>query len=581
MSIFKTFEKEINSYLEYKVDMVDGYKYSQADTIKRIKLYQDNIFATGKFTSQGEYKFWFDIIAPRVNSEVKNIDFDTKDILLYSDSMKDTVPIFISNLGLKEYLRDTGKAVELNEAVEQGAGWGNVVWKKIKNDFEMVDLSNFYVINQTAKTLKDSPAIERHIFIQTNLRAKKGVWDNVEEVIKFCGNRKYEKTEDDKQTTIDDTEVKYYEIYERNGEISQKQLFEAQGKGGGNEDKYVLAKIIIAGLKKAGQKDDNKFVLFAEEISEMPYKEYHRLGYKGRWFRKGLYEILFDCQTRANEISNQMARGLAWASKIIFRSSDEVIAQNILTDMQNGDIIKSEDLQQVVMRIPGFDQLANDWNRIMDIADRLANSFEVVTGESLPSGTPFRLGAQQNLNANKLFDFIRENLGLVFQDIFQDWVLKDVLKDLKAKDVLRLTGDTDYLDRFYEMVAQAWYIGNLLALGPHTSEMAKVLKQRKIEELKQRPEQIVKLSKKIFEGLKPRVQVIITGENVNIAAEMETLANFIQLEADPVRRSALIEMAMKKKGLDVASLAKTEIQPEAAQPNPNATAPRQEPVMTA
>ena len=42
---------------------------------------------------------------------------------------------------------------------------------------------------------------------------------------------------------------------------------------------------------------------------------------------------------------------------------------------------------------------------------------------------------------------------------------------------------------------------------------------------------------------------------------MQDLATFIQLEIDPIRRQALIELAMAKKNIDVASLPKSEPQP--------------------
>jgi len=88
---------------------------------------------------------------------------------------------------MKEWMRETGQAVKLNESVEDSTGWGNVVWKKIKDGYEKVDLKNFYVINQTAETLEETPAIERHILTQSDLRAKNDVWENVEEVIKILG----------------------------------------------------------------------------------------------------------------------------------------------------------------------------------------------------------------------------------------------------------------------------------------------------------------------------------------------------------------------------------------------------------
>src|SRR3990167_3189762 len=556
MKIFKIIEKEIDSYLNEITYLAGNIAFSQRKLIKNIINHELRHYPYGQLDSEGDYRIWFDIISPRINAEVKNLDFDTKDILIDSDLPKDNIPNFVSNLSLKRWLRDNGQAGELNESVEQLSGWGNVVWKKIKDGYERIDLSNFYLSNVTAKTLKDTVAIERHQMNQSELRSKGGIWKNVNEVIEECGNKTFQAEKD--QMVFKDTENKFYEIYERNGEISEKDLFEAQGKNGGDENKYILAKIVVAGLKKGQEKDDDKFILYADTISKMPYKEAHRGKYKGRWMREGLVELLFDCQYRANTIGNQLAKGLEWASKVIFRSSDQLIVQNVHTDMKNGEIIRSQDLQQIVLRMTGFDQLVNDWNRIIQLADAIANSYEVVTGESLPSGTPFRLAATLNINANKLFDFLREKLGLAFQELFQDWILPDLIKDLRAKEILKLTGDSDYLNRYYELVVNGWYIENLLRLPPHTKEQAEILKQNKLNEIKQRPEQLIELEEGLLDDYQPKASVIITGENLNLNSELETLSSFIALEQDPIRRTALIELAMKKKGIDVGSLPKSE-----------------------
>ena len=81
--------------------------------------------------------------------------------------------------------------------------------------------------------------------------------------------------------------------------------------------------------------------------------------------------------------------------------------------------------------------------------------------------------------------------------------------------------------------------------------------QAKIQELLTNKEIVVKLEKEMWDDFKPRAMVVITGENVNVVAELETLQNFIQLEADPIRRSALVTLALKKKGIDVDKLPKT------------------------
>ena len=551
--IYKTIEEEIRAYKEDNQEIFEGYNYSQYKLVKRIVYYQNQVYPKGKLDTKGNYKYWFDIISPRIDSEVKNVDFDRSNIEVYSDSFADAPKVLITNAYLKDWLKDTGQGEKVNEAVETGTSWGNVVWKKVKGDYELVDLRNFYVVNQAAKTLKDSPVIERHIFTQSDLRAKKGVWKNVEEVIKVCGERTYSSTKTDETK---ETENLYYEIFERNGEVSEKDLFEAQGRSGGKEDKYILAKIVLA-LKGKGKKDEGKYILYADTIPSMPYKEYHRGRYQGRWFRVGMYELLMDIQTRANEIGNQIARGLEWSSKTIFRSSDKVIAQNVLDDLTSGDIVRSIDLQQVQTRMQGLDQLIADWNRLMEVADRLANSYEVVTGESLPSGTPFRLGAMMNQNANKLFDFIREKLSMSLEGLIEEWILPDLMKDLKLEDVLRVTGDEEWLRKYYEILVNSWYIRNLHIIGLHSQEESVFLKEAKLEEMMAKKEAIIPLTKGFWKEFKPRAKVVITGEKVSLMAELETLSNFINLEADPVRRTALIEMAMQKKGIDISKLPKT------------------------
>ena len=540
--MIKKIQEEVENYKNNTYEMLDGYTFSAYKLLRRIGLYKAQVYPTGKFDSQNNYKYWFDIITPRVYSEIKNIDFDTKDIELYSDAPGDSMRILLSNIAMKDYLAISGEAEKLNEVVEQGSEWGNVVWKKVGKNYKILELNNLYVLNQTAKTLEDSDVIEYEMMVSSDLRKKFGVWDDkaINELLK-SGKPEANKSSPE------------FHIYERNGEVSEKEYNMAKGESDGSENKYILAKVIVGGT----QKDKPTQILFCEEISEKPYKEYHRSTYCGRWLRMGLYEILMDIQTRANEIGNQIARGLEWASKTVFRSSDKLIAQNILTDLQNGDIVKSVDLTQVNTRMDGLDQLIADWNRLMQMADSLANSYEVVTGENLPARTAFKLAAQQNMNANKLFTYIRQKLGIAFQEVIEEWILPNLLKNLKTQDILRLTSEDGALNQYYEALINSWYIRNLLSFPPHDEKMAIDIKMQKLQELLRNKEAVVKLEKEMWNDFYPRVRVSITGENYAVAVEMDTLSSFIELEKDPVRRTALIEMAMKKKNINVSNLPKT------------------------
>ena len=541
MGILKKVKEELTDYETASVEICLGYSFSAFKLNRRITLFKNNIYPTGKLDSQGNYKYYFDVIAPRADGEIKNIDFDTANIILASDVKADAGRILISNTRLGEFLNESGQAAKLNEAVERGTEWGDWVAKKTKGNYRLLDLNNVCVLNQIAETLEDSDVIEKEVLSSSDLRKRKDVWDNVDELLK--------STKPGENKTAPD-----FYIYERNGEITEREYNLAKGLEGGDENKYKLAKVIVGGIKK----NDPTQILFTIEITKKPYIEYHRGKFSGRWRRVGMYELLFDIQTRANEIGNQIARGLEWSSKTIFRSSDRVLAQNILTDLQNGDVIKSKDLTQVGVRMEGLDQLLADWNRLMEMADKLANSYEIVTGGNLPSGTSFALGNLQNANANKLFDFIREKLTISFTDVIKEWVLPDILKDLKALDILKLNNDSGALQKYNEMLADEWYINNLMALPPHSAEMAIAIKAEKVKELMVNKELVIKLSRLMWEGFKPRVKVVITGENWLLASELDTLKTFIVLESDPVRRTALIEMAMRKKNINVESLPKTE-----------------------
>jgi hypothetical protein len=101
MNITKIITTEVNNYLDNTVEISSGINFSQAKIIHRISLFQNHVYPSGKFDSQGRYKYFYDIISSRVNSEIKNIDFDTKDVRIYGEP-KDKLATFLSNMYLSK-----------------------------------------------------------------------------------------------------------------------------------------------------------------------------------------------------------------------------------------------------------------------------------------------------------------------------------------------------------------------------------------------------------------------------------------------------------------------------------------------
>jgi hypothetical protein len=440
---------------------------------------------------------------------------------------------------------------------------GNVLFRRTVDGYELWDPDNTFLTNPTAKTVNETAIIERFYLTQSQLRAKDGIYKNIEAIIRDCGGKVFKKEEN---TTTDDAPSPMYELYRRTGEISEAQLFKAQGKKGGKEDKYVLARIIVAGL---GAGKSGEYVLFAEKFKDGEtmsdyYKEAHRGPYKGRWWREGMYELLFDHQVRGNEIGTQIARGLEWAGKVLFTHTDVQTLQNVRTALNNGSLIKSADLSQIEVRLQGFDQLIADWNRINTEADKIANSYEVIQGGSLPAQTPFGLGRLMDQNANKLYALLRQKLSIAYKGVFKEFVLPSLVGDLKGEDIIRITGDARFLEEFYRMAANGWYMKNLAKIGPHTPEIAEQLKKAKMAELQQF-EPLIKNTNEIWKGVLPRIYVTITGENYAIE-EQETIATMLQFEQDPGRRAFLLDYIYRSKGVPVPPIMAAISEPMRGQP---------------
>lgn len=558
--LFKRMEDDITFYTSQTVEVSSGVFFSQYKTIQRIYKFKNRDLSGTKLNDDLSYDYYFDIISPRADGETKNLRFDTKNILVFSQNPRKDFPVvFIANASIKKWMRDNGEDDKLKASVEEFTANGNIGFKRVKGGYEIMDALNTYVTNQLAETVDDTDLIERHEMTASQI-LRMNSWDQdvAKKVIKDLGDKAFSKAD---YTTDVPTSSKRYEIFEFSGEVNEYEFNLLNGEAGGDENKYFLAKVVVAGLRKGGSGE--KYVLFADKLKGKLsdwYQYAHRGKYEGRFWRIGMYELLFDHQIRANQIGNDLARGLEWASKVVFQSTDSQVLQNIRADIDNGDVIIAKDLAQVNVRMQGMDQLIADWNRLMQDANALSHASEVVTGENLPSGTPFRLGALLDQNAGKMFVLLRQKITLPYRRVFRDWVMPDLLKDLSGEDIFVLTGDEEVLDQLRELMVEDWYIHNLVQIGPHNRETAIAIKEEKMEEIK-KIDPTIKNSKEIWKGVEPRLYVTITGENSDLADNIEDLVNLLKMEQDPTRIAFLLDSIYKIRGIPIPPA--TPVQPQA------------------
>lgn len=537
-------KKEINSFVNDAVMLTDTVSFSQYRLVKNLSRIANKVYPSGNTDSQGRYKYWFDIITPRINDETKNIDLDTDNIKIYSEMGNDRFRVFVANALLKEFMRDTQQGAQLNEDIEESTGWGNVVWKKVKGGKMRLNIPDIYVVDQRARSLKDTSVIERHVLTATELTSNE-IW-NQEAVVSIL--------ESGKGLSLNmEVEHEGYEIFERNGEVRLSEYLEYKGKKFTKEDekKFITVRAIMSLTVPDA-------VLFCGKLDSMDdvYCEYHRGRYAGRWFREGLYEGLSDIQVRCNEIGNEIARALEVAGKQIFTTDDQSAYENVMTDLLRGDIINVKNLARVDMRFHDIAAFMTEWNNLMALADRISNSMEIVAAGDTPTNMPYRLGAMLNQNANKLYVFLREKFGLAISRMYEDWIMPELLDSFRQRDLVRLTGDREYLDEYRRMVVDNWYASNLIQIGPHGPQEAELIREAKVREISGNREEFVHLESDYWDDFLARIEIDPTGEGLNVNAKVDTLNSMVALETDPMRRAFLLDQIWAKLGVDTTKLPK-------------------------
>lgn len=565
-SIYKIIEQYEKDFLDKPIEIVEGYSFSQLDQIKENQRYYASKFLDGNDDEFG-YKYFYNIGKSRVKNAAKNLDFDTKDIQIRATSPDNYYKAWIMRRDVKRWMKERKLGLIFNEMAQLTPKYGSFVLKKVagKDIVRKVNLKNLKN-DPTCERLKDSGwIIEDHYYTPSELQreAERG-WEKekIEKAIASYRINRKENYDDNVDTSQPQGTAQFIHVKEFYGDVPEDIL-----KDGGDPNKYILANLIVIspepGANKASNKEAEKegLILYRKEIKEIPYKETHYDREEGRWLGVGIIEDLRDAQIMKNEQINQMMMAIKLANLILFQTGDETVARNILTDLVNGDILKMKsELKRVDTENRGLNTDTIISKEIQSIADALANSFEVTTGEALPSGTPFSLGMLIDKNANKLFDFILEGMGMFLQEVFEDWIIPELEKDLNEAHLLEIT-DKDEMKWIMERMKKQTVWDSvkdfIMASGgrkPTQGEVA-LAEQVLTERLMDKDSLALDLPKSFYDFEKV-VEVNITDERNSKKEQLATIATIIQLLGS---KPDLIRTPAGQKALDISGLSEVDV----------------------
>jgi len=408
--------KQITEAYEHGVETPSGISFNIVDTNKSIRYITSSKYESLANSDASEYTPYYNITNYRLHVAIRATDFDTKDIKTISET-PDYVRSMLMGKRTTQWQKEVNFSTTLNRMGEISPKMGWLMTKKVYTDDGTVNIKpliaenvQFDVANPLGGLIK-----ELHTDVKRSyLVAKKDSWDE-ESVDRLLQND-------------DDT----FDIEEITG-IMSSSIFDDSL----DQDDYGLYKFII----HSDSDNEETHILYKEKLTGVITDYYEYMD----WFKmdgrtgRGIPEDMFEAQWGTNETKLLEREAFMLASKTLFVTDSDTLENNVNTDMDNGHIItigRSDRFNQVntmTNALPAFNSLISDWDKQ---GERATFTFEALTGETLPSGTPFRSVAIQNKEASSTFILRRQEFGSFLERMINQWVLPEILKDIDQDWIL-------------------------------------------------------------------------------------------------------------------------------------------------
>lgn len=604
--------REREEYRTGYTSLSDKVSLNMYREIQDIKTHQNRGFLTELKKGQADEREAYDIITPMVDTNIDNIDVDTENFDLYTPSETHYFPELVARSLLNNYLVRTNKGEKINEDVAVYCDDGNLIVRADPKDGELyrpVHPLNISLTDITARTLEDTDVIEEQIMNQTKLLEMEE-WQDLDRVITECNL----------SPVLD---IPYYQVFYRYGEISdylyyriKKELYDETYKENEEDKKKFRQRLVVMvqrnskdkGAKyKYGSTDESTgghsntieskgIVVFCEDLKPVeikinekvkikrykPYESAHFGEYKGCFWREGLRAKGKPYQNNANRIGNQLRRLLKHL-KLLYHTTDKnMVGYNILSNVVDGQMIVSKDLNVLNNQFPNLQFLVEEWNRNIEECRRALKSYEVATGENTPSTASATAVATQNQAIGRHFSRKKEKLGLFYSAVYARWVIPELLGTTKDEEKIEIMGDPSYLEEYIDYKAEK----QMFEIIKQTALAGEIFSGENYEMTKEIIKESFYKKKKMFEennGLFDDVTLFLT---LNVTGEMFNKQNkitngiaLLQFETDPAERQEMLNDIKRALGFKVRLRSKQPVmaqQPQGQQPN---NLPQAEPSM--
>lgn len=607
-SIGDIVRKAERDYKSGNTEISEYVNHSLSDTLNKIDAYIYSVHTSGSQDSLGRDKPFFNIVVAAANIWMRATDIDRNNIKVRATKEKDWYTSFLATVHLRDWMKRSKFGTYLNEWGRTLSRYGSAVTKIVQNSEGLhISVVPFSNIIFDAVDFDNNPKIE---ILELNMAQLRGR-------IKTHG---YDADAvDDLEDALEDRETKegkkknnkaeFIKLYEVHGLLPKSLLTNKDTESNDDDDVYVQQMHVIAfvGVKKGRKTEYQDFTLVAGREKFDPYRLDSLIREEGRSLGIGAVEYLFEAQWMVNHSQKTIKDQLDLASKLIFQTTDtNFLGNNVLTDIENGDILITEP-NTAISGFPNQSHDLTNWQNYSSIWKSLGNEItgvsEAMLGAAPKSGTAWRQTEAMLNESYSLFELMTENKGLALEDMFRTRIIPFLKTKMDNKDEITATLQSYEINRIDSRHIKNTAIRSvnteikkkLIAGEVPTPEEQMLLTQATEEKIgsglqefgNQRfftPDDVSeKTWADTFDGMEWDLDIDITGEARNSREELTTLNTALQVVLNPgfetnKKAQAIVGRILENTGamspVEYSSLPSTPAQPmQPQQPAPATTPP--------
>lgn len=544
------------------------------------------VFDTPVDKNTSREKLWLNMAMSIVETWVKNIDMDTKDInfrALTEGGLKITE---LTRLAVKTYLDKMYFGETLDSDERTVLIDGTVVWKTWEDRStgkpvlkrRTVDLLNFY-IDPTEDNIQSAYRItERALIIASDLTRMSG-WMNTTDAkgAVLPGSQILNRADGSRRSNFGTRMTgDYRDVWETWGKIPRWLV--TGDKKAENADDEIEGHIVISGLEAPEptlhlvEENKNKDSLGA---TIKPYEEWRAAKITGRWYGLGVVERILSLQEYLNTLVNIRINKHYVSQLGLFKiTKGRGITPQMLSRLAANGAIQVQDQDDIQpLEMPRDDGTSyRDEETIKYWAQQISSAMPISNGEIMPSSASATANSIASTSAKSAYAVFKEGMGMFIERWIDRGALPIIAKTVDVGQVFRLFKDDDSFGDIVENMAFNIVEDHLNKsnIVPSLPELAAEVEKVKKDLLTKKTVFIKNVQKIMTDSIETKVH--ITNEDLDTSVTIQNLMQLMQIPVEQ-RSDPIVSQIYDLMGIQKPPQQTNPLQPMAPQGSPAAPTP--------